>query len=369
MPFSHLIVATAGRALARSAWRSRHPVAVLDLFADRDTRCYASACQRLSAPDWDLDPAATVRAANDVCPAPVPLVPGSGFEGHPALLSELARGRKLLGNTPEVVAASKDPQYFFPLLERLGIDHPETSSVPPVTPEGWLVKRIGGCGGTHVRPVRAGEIHSPEDYFQRRVAGTFASVLFVADGRETRVVGFNETWVRALGDTPFAYAGAINRLALSPGMRRRISRDLDRIAGALGLVGLNGMDFVITGNEYRVLEINPRPTATIDLHDDHAAGSLFDLHVRACAGSLPGDLQVSAVVRAHAVVYMPAGRRGARKIDFPPWCRDLPSSAGDLRPGMPACTVNASGRRVAEVRRQIRRRRSAVHRLLGGEAA
>ncbi len=368
MSFSHLIVGTTGRALAASAWRSRHPVAVLDLFADCDTRGYASAWHRLAAPGWDLDPAVTVRAANDICPAPVPLVPGSGFERHPGLLSELARGRKLLGNTPEVVAASKNPQYFFPLLERLGIAHPETSSVAPADPESWLVKRIGGCGGTHVRPARPGETYSPEYYFQRRVAGTFASVLFVADGRQARVVGVNETWVRAGGDTPFAYAGAINRLAIPAGMRRQISRDLDRITAALGLVGLNGMDFVIRGNEYLVLEINPRPTATIDLHDDHAAGSLFDLHVRACGGSLPDELQVSEVVRAHAVVYMPAGRRGACRIDFPVWCSDRPANVEDLRPGMPVCTVNATGWRVADVRRQIDRRRREVHRLLWGAA-
>ena len=28
---------------------------------------------------------------------------------------------------------------------------------PPVDPAGWLVKRIGGAGGSHVHPLRAGE--------------------------------------------------------------------------------------------------------------------------------------------------------------------------------------------------------------------
>lgn len=366
---SHLIVATTGRALARSAWRSGHQVAVLDLFADRDTRDYAAVCQCIPAAGWDLDAAATVRATNEICPVSVPLVTGSGFENQPSLLDALARGRNLFGNSSATVVASKDPRHFFNLLDRLGIAHPETSLTLPDNPTGWLAKKIGGSGGTHVRPARIDEAYSPDTYFQRHVGGVCASVLFLADGHHARLVGFNEVWSRSTGDTPFAYAGAINRVALTSILRSRISVDVDTLAGALGLVGLNGMDFIVDRDDYRVLEINPRPTATIDLHDDQAAGSLFDLHVRACAGTLPPVLQISNTVRAHAIVYSPGGRLQTPRPAFPDWCSDLPADATGIATGMPVCTVHASGSSASEVKRLLNRRQAALEHYLMEKAA
>jgi predicted ATP-grasp superfamily ATP-dependent carboligase len=366
---SHLIIATSGRALARSAWRSGHSVAVLDLFADQDTRGYASVCQRIPASGWDLDARAAVDAANGICPVSVPLVTGSGFEHQPALLDTLSRGRKLFGNSSSTVAACKDPQYFFTLLDRLGIAYPETSRVLPDNPDGWLAKKIGGSGGTHVRPARIDEAYASDTYFQRRVEGVCASVLFLADGRRARVVGFNEVWSRSAGDTPFAYAGAINRVELAPALRDRISSDVSALAKALGLVGLNGMDFIVDRDGYRVLEINPRPTATIDLHDDQAAGTLFDLHLRACAGALPAQLQASDTVRAHAIVYSPGGCLHTPRRAFPDWCSDLPADATGIAAGMPVCTVNAIGRSTGEVRRLLNRRQAALENYFMEKAA
>jgi uncharacterized protein len=366
---SHLIIATTGRALARSAWRSGHRVAVLDLFADRDTRAYAAVCQRIPASDWDLDAAATARAANEICPASVPLVTGSGFEDQPGLLDTLARSRRLFGNSSATVAACKDPQEFFTLLDRLGIAHPETSLTLPDNPAGWLAKKIGGSGGTHVRRVRIDEAYAPDIYFQRHVEGVCASVLFLADGHQARIVGFNEVWSRSAGDAPFAYAGAINRVELAPALRSRISSDLCVLAEALGLVGLNGMDFIVDRDGYRVLEINPRPTATIDLHDDQAAGTLFDLHLRACAGALPPALHISDTVRAHAIVYSTAERRQFSRRAFPDWCSDLPADATGIAKGMPLCTVHASGRSASEVRRLLERRQAALENYFMERAA
>ncbi|NJD36250.1 MAG: ATP-grasp domain-containing protein [Betaproteobacteria bacterium] len=366
---SHLIVATTGRALARSAWRGGHKVAVLDLFADQDTRGYATVCQRIPASDWDLDAAATARAVRGICPVSVPLVTGSGFENRPALLDVLARDRRVFGNSSETVVASKDPRHFFAILDRLGIAHPETSLSLPDNPSGWLAKKIGGRGGTHVRPARIDETYSPDTYFQRHVEGVCASVLFLADGRQARVVGFNEVWTQSVGDTPFAYGGAINRVALAPDLRSRISVAVNALAGSLGLVGLNGMDFIVDRDDFQVLEINPRPTATIDLHDDHAAGSLFDLHLRACAGNLPPALQISNTVRAHAVVYAPGGPLQSTKRAFPDWCSDLPADVTSFSTGMPVCTVHAAGGRTGDVKRLIRQRRAVLENFLMDKAA
>ncbi|MFZ4703849.1 MAG: hypothetical protein ACOYMG_27710, partial [Candidatus Methylumidiphilus sp.] len=56
---------------------------------------------------------------------------------------------------------------------------------------------------------------------------------------------------------------------------------------AIGLVGLNSLDFVLADGVCLVLEINPRPSATIALYDEDFAEGLLALHVAACLGELP----------------------------------------------------------------------------------
>src|SRR5881396_1182103 len=135
-----LIAAVTGRALAASAARSGVPVVVLDCFADRDTRGLARRC----------------RCAG--------LVYGSGFEGRTGLLGRLARGRRLYGNEPSVVAAVKDVRRFLPLLDRLGIRYPETRFTapppPPSPPRPPCPRRLAGkaprrCGRRPCAPRRA----------------------------------------------------------------------------------------------------------------------------------------------------------------------------------------------------------------------
>ena len=52
------------------------------------------------------------------------------------------------------------------------------------------------------------------------------------------------------------------------------------------LAGLNSVDFLVADDAVWLLEINPRPGATLDIFEPDG-GSLFALHVQACGGVLP----------------------------------------------------------------------------------
>ena len=52
--------------------------------------------------------------------------------------------------TPSVVERVKSPEMFFAELARLGIPHPRTVSDPAAAGCGWLAKRQGGAGGSHI---------------------------------------------------------------------------------------------------------------------------------------------------------------------------------------------------------------------------
>jgi predicted ATP-grasp superfamily ATP-dependent carboligase len=335
-----LIVAVSGRALAQSAARGGYRPVVLDLFADRDTRAAAVACRRVSQPGaLRFDPTAVLRWARALAPG-ARLIYGSGFEGRTALLQRLAHGRVVAGNAPATVALVRDPARFFPLLRRLGIPHPAVRLLPPPRPSGWLVKGAGSAGGTRVQPVGSRPA-SASDYFQRLVPGVSRSVTFLADGRRALVLGFNRQWTAPRPGRPYLYGGAVGGLRPPARLRRDVVDALDELVRRTGVVGLNGLDFLVHEGEWQVLELNPRPTATFELYDPDYPRGLFHAHLRACEGELPARAAPRRSARAHAVVHAIRGG-SARGLRLPRWCRDLPGAATRFAPGDPVCTVHAS---------------------------
>jgi uncharacterized protein len=367
-----LIAAVTGRALAASASRAGHRVIVLDYFADRDTRALAAEChsvvsaQGLRFDHRTLLGAAQAAVMHSGCAG---LVYGSGFEGRPSLLSRLSRGLKLYGNAPEVVAAVRDPRAFFGLLDRLAVRHPEVRLTRPRDPAGWLVKRAGGAGGAHVHPAGR-RIIGADGYYQRLWPGRVLSALFLADGRRACIIGFNEQWtVPTRPARPFLYGGAVNGAAVPGTVRRDIRTKLHSLVEATGLIGLNGLDFILQGDQWAALEINPRPTATMELYDPDYPLGLFDWHLRACLGELPTRPPRPQAVRAHAVIYAVANTRFSADFNPPAWCRDVPHPGASFGPGEPVCTVHAAGRDAMRATRLLWRRRTQLERYLGEAAA
>jgi uncharacterized protein len=363
-----LVVAVTGRALAESAARAGHPVVVLDLFADRDTRAAASRTRSVRAPRRLRFDGRVLLAAAGALAAPgrgcSGLVYGAGFEDRGDLLARLAAGRHLYGNDPSVVASVRDPERFFPLLDRLNIHHPEVRLRPPRSPSGWLVKQVGGAGGAQVR-FAGGPRPRAGSYFQRLEQGRTLSALFLADRRRAWLIGINEQWAAAARPgRPFLYGGAVGGVALPAGTALDLRNKLDALVAATGLVGLNGVDFLLQGEEWLVLEVNPRPTATLDLYDEDYPRGLFDWHLRACKGELPLRPARARAVRAHAVVYATAPGCVGAEFVFPSWCHDIPPPGARFVAGDPVCTVHAAGGDVAGTVALLRRRRASVERAV-----
>jgi predicted ATP-grasp superfamily ATP-dependent carboligase len=135
---------------------------------------------------------------------------------------------------------------------------------------------------------------------------------------------------------------------------------LDALVAATGLVGLNGLDFLLRGADWLALEVNPRPTATLDLYDPDYREGLFDWHLRACDGELPERAARPRAVRAHAVVYAATLGRVSAGLAFPDWCHDVPNPGTRYAPGDPLCTVHAAGSDAAATVALLRRRQASI---------
>jgi predicted ATP-grasp superfamily ATP-dependent carboligase len=368
-----LIVAASARQLAQSAAHSGHDVVVVDWFGDRDTCATARAVRRAVAADsLRFDPPALLAAADELAPpgACAGVVAGSGFEDAPRLLARLAAGRRLYGNDAATVEAVKDPARFFPLLDGLGIAHPEVSLECPAQPGGWLAKRIGGAGGGHI--VTAAEVApgEPGYYFQRHELGESLSLLFLADGRRAFPVGCSEQLrAPAPGGLPFLFAGVIGGLELGAEPMCRIMGAAQRLVESFGLVGLNGIDFLLRGGTCSVLEVNPRPTAAMECFDADFPDGLFACHLRACDGQLPESASRPSIRRGHAIVYASRPVTIGAGFPFPSWCRDIPQPGTRIGVGEPLCTVHRADSDAGALRRMLRQRADTIENLLLAQAA
>lgn len=365
-----LIAAVTARALAESARRGGFPVVALDCFADQETRASARHASAVaSSGNLRFDRNLLRGVARRLAPPgkSAGFVYGSGFESRLPLLGELTSGRRLFGNPVEVVREAKDPDRLFPLLRRLGIPHPEVCRSFAGSPAGWLAKRTGGSGGTHVHPAEHGRA-ARGIYYQRLAAGEPCSVLFLADGRRAVVLGWNRQWTRPVPGTPYLFGGAVGAVAFPGGVVREISRAVDALVRETGLVGLNGIDFLLDRNRWSLLEVNPRPPATFELYDRDYPRGLFHLHLAACLGRLPSRVRPPRSCRAFSIVPAPAPWV-AGQDPLPGWCRDRPVAGTGFRPGEPVCTAHASAATPSAARARAEARRERMQVMIARQAA
>ena len=358
------VIAISGRALAQSAVKGGFRVRVLDAFADRDTRDAGPAQCIARDHAIALDPERMLSALGD--PAERSIVVGSGFERSPQLLDRLANYGTLCANDGDIVSALKEPLLAAELLGALGFEVPRTQLTPPNDAGGWLQKEIGGAGGVHVRPA-AGAVHRAHRYYQQSVPGRPCSVTFLADGERAYLLGCNEQSCQPVADMPYCYVGAATCTVASE-LERELQRGLDRLVRVTGLRGLNGLDFMLDGERCRVLEVNPRPTATFELYDEDIAHGLVYWHVRSCLSTVPelaGLLRERRVAaRAYRILFAEHALRVPEGVQYPAWCKDLPNAGTAIPAGAPVLSVFAHGRTREAAQSQLAQRIAEANALL-----
>lgn len=368
-----LIAAQSGRALAQAARRAGLRPLVLDLFGDADTLDLAAHHRRArgrfgtgrlggAAVLADLD-ALAARAETP----PIGIVLGSGFEAAPDLIAAIAARHRLIGASAESVAALKDPVGFAALCARLGVPHPAVSRDPVPEPARWLLKRAGGCGGTHIRAAFPGRA-PPGAYFQARVPGRAHAVAFLADGRDAAILAVTEQWSAPAPLRPFRYAGAIEPAPheaplLDARVMAGIAQAIGRLVAATGLRGLASADLLAADGDWWLTEINPRPGATLDVLDRRPT-PLLAAHIQAGLGRLPTPEAPPKDAAATEICYATAGYAPIPPVTWPDFVRDRPESGTFVARDAPLCTLFATGPDSAATRAMLRSRAAALRTLL-----
>lgn len=351
-----LVIAASARVLAESGRKGNLALLAIDQYGDEDTRMASHALRCAASPEGGLDRNEVLEAIEILDPKrEAQVLLGGGLDSHPGLIEVIGEQRRLVGNSPQRFRQLKDPGSCFKLLDDLDIPYPEICWEYPRDPKSWLLKTGCSEGGKGVRSP-AHDQAATGDYYQRRLAGSPYSVLFLANGDDLKIIGFNTLQTIAVGETPYLFAGAMNFTDLRTDALRTVTAFALKLVRKTGLVGLNSMDFMFDSvSGPLVLDINPRPSATMALYDRDAPLGLLRAHIQAVCGHLP-SIAATNQYRAFHVVLADRQIALSKRLTWPSWCHDRPSVGSSVMAGTPFCTVEAEASSPKGALQLLRRR-------------
>ncbi len=381
-----IILGASVRALTESAIRAGWAVHAADLFCDLDLQAIATTAVPVGHGTADAAtgyPWSLFAAAEGFPPSTAWCYTGA-VENYPDLIDAIARVRPLAGNPGDVVRRLRDPLQLAAAARAAGLSFPETMSSPDCIPlDGtWLVKPLAGAGGRGIRRWTravaanhtADRANAPDQkhIWQRFMPGTPLSASFCFADGFTRLLGVSrqfigEPWCHA---GPFAWCGAVTLHTASghPPVDDRLVHQLERLGGILAArfrpVGLVGVDLVVdAGGSVEVIEVNPRPTASMELFERSAAGSIAGSHLTACGYATPArsrreqTLPQSAWTWAKAVLFAAVPTPVSQPLidhltdETSPWTQadggwpslaDIPRPGQIIAAGAPVVTIFAA---------------------------
>ena len=348
-----LIVGASARAATQSAHRAGWQPFVVDLFADEDTSALGPVWQ---CPLADYPHGFVALAAQA---PPGPWMYTGGLENYPDVVHAISRSRELYGVRPEVLKSIRDP-----FLLRTLVTMPTTrrSSESLDSTKRWLRKPLRSSGGFGIEPLRvAAPASGPDEYYsQERWEAPSYSALFLFNeqclpsfiGVCAQLIG--EPWLHA---PAFQYCGNIGPIPTDDRLKQKL-QEFGNALQPLGLQGLIGIDFLRTGDELFVLEVNPRYTASVELYEQSSGESLLRAHIQAFQTSPPSPLFVAERgkqnIHGKAVLY---AEHSFVVADDHPWrgpaFADIPMVGSTISEGQPVVTLFASGDTETECRERL----------------
>jgi uncharacterized protein len=364
LPHNLLILGASTRAAAFSALRCGYRPRCADYFADRDL---AAVC-----PVDRIDPRHSARQFVELAEslAPSPWFYTGGFENEPECIEKISRRHALWGIDAQTVRAVRNPGRVAEALASNGIPRPEVRSRPVGLPrdESWLKKSLASGGGRGIEPLTdLNDAGSVAHYYQERIDGPSFSALFMGERSTARLIGVTRQLTGVEG-SPFGYVGSFGPTPTPMPLASRLESLGGALAVAFGLAGWFGVDFILRDGIPWPVEVNPRYTASLEIHELASGRSLLSEHRQACetnthrdaapvlAHSPPTRVIVKWILHAPQPLVAPEivleenesdDLFGVRSIADVPW----PGTC--FNPGEPVMTLMATGPNLAECRSRI----------------
>ena len=367
LPFnSIMVVGVNTRPIVKSAKALGLKTIAVDCFGDADLRECADAVFSLRSVKLKVQPKSSrgsslfqlslqALEAHDVDA----ILLTSGMEHDSASIGELGKRAKIIGNDTTRLETCENKEKLFHIADKLGIPYPLTRKVRKLDEALEAARDIGypvvlkpavGGGGIGIKLVRSpdelersfGRVLIAGDnesfYVQQYIRGIDASTSILSNGDEAKSLTVNE---QVIGDKrlgvprPFGYCGNVIPLN-KPEFENEIAEASRTICEEIGLMGSNGVDFVLSDRPY-MMEINPRFQNTIDCVEGLLGINLVEEHIRACGGEVgkygqPKGYSAKLILYAKRDVKIPDLKKIPDIVDITP-------EGSFVRKGHPICSI------------------------------
>jgi len=238
---------------------------------------------------------------------------GSGFDDHSEYLEPISKKWEIAGNSPEKFRKARTSKKIETICDEFSIQRPITRDFSSVEESidyardiGYPLlvrKRISG-GGSGIHLIRDEpsliELVTPrlekgrELRLQEYIRGKDASSSILSTGKKARVLSVQAQMIGlpvAGRNCDFVYCGNYIPYEMNDEIKERITLFSEALCAKLGLLGSNGIDFVVT--EYDtvyMMEINPRLQGTLEMLEIAGNISVIKYHYQALNGALPERL-------------------------------------------------------------------------------
>lgn len=328
---TYLLAGLSTRGLAESAVRAGKDVVCIDFFGDLDLEqiCECVCLRREYNANLDfVDPFLFLKAARTL--KYDRLVYTSPLENYPQVIKEFGEKCEITGNDAETVRKVRNWKTLYTFCKENNILFPETFDGL-----GYVLKPKKSGGGIGIRRLSAYVV-------QQYVKGGHFSASFLGDGENAELISVNEQLIgrNEFGARKFWYCGNITPIM---NFKEDIGVICGRLVEEFGLKGSCGIDFVI-GKGLHVMEVNPRPQATLEIIERAFGVNMFLLHEKSCKKTLesiktPGRIWGKAILYAEEDVRMPDTNMWSEWD----WIKDIPHPFERIAKSEPVCTVIADG--------------------------
>lgn len=335
--------------IARSASRAGHEVFAVDCYCDVDLSRWTKETGKIPREGMEERIPFFVEKFR-----PDAVVLGPGLE------TASVRGAPVLNNAPEKTAQVSDKFWMARWLEEKGFPFIKTRLSAEGLRFPCLVKPRKGAGGVGCRVVNSpSELKWEEGLIaQELVLGLPASVSVIGDGRTARAIAVNEQLigVRWAGAKGFRYSGNITPHAPP---QCAMGRMAEEIAAALGLVGSNGVDFILTEKGPVVVEVNTRFQGSLDAVEPAAGINVFQAHIRSFSGELPERPVPPFRTAGRIILFAP--RELTIEADLVrDWTTDVPGKGVKIAADDPILSILAQGSSRDEVMARLKARAATL---------
>ncbi|MDG1895425.1 MAG: ATP-grasp domain-containing protein [Fuerstiella sp.] len=391
-----ILIGASVRSFAQSALRDGIRPVCVDMFCDSDLRMSLRK-GGLKEAFWCRPVESFADAAgavSDVDPN-VPAVVLGGFENHTTGFRHLSSQRTTLGSDGSTIEQLRNPQCLFPQLQARGCwiprFHVRGQGVPGHEPGlRWLRKNRFSAGGQGVRwYAETDELRRKQsesvltDDLQEFIDGIPISASFLAVARSENESAISRNNAVLLGcalqlsgcdalhAAEFHFCGNVGPLKLSAALTQQVADAGNAVMAEWSVAGLFGIDFVVRDGRPFVVEVNPRPTASHELHElaqpglpGHVLLQLWPTAQKSlqaaeayetdavCSGYqnerhdctarfviyADQDVEICSALETELLKYRADGRRCALQ-SF--WLADIPSSDTSIPAGTPLCSLYA----------------------------